>query len=236
MSVYWKIEILNISILYWIQKLRCKAFKNEWNITASLSSKRKWKKRQKEKEREHLYHLFCTVVYNQLRVISTAFSHQSVANLVINRFYTWYCFEFFFFYLQYDFFPLCHSGVFKEWVDRRCHWVRGTGFLDHSTPYPKIPGWECQCAAHTAHPSRTKSMGRVRVAVNVVFGKDREGGRLWIRRGHSLSTCCYVSRYFQNLLIHRGYFSTLLRFDRLFNKLDRWFLEKECVSGESGGQ
>lgn len=98
MSVYWKIEILNISILYWIQKLRCKAFRNEWNITASLSSKRKRKKRQKEKEREHLYHLFCTVVYNQLRVISTAFSHQSVANLVINRFYTWYCFEFFFFF------------------------------------------------------------------------------------------------------------------------------------------
>lgn len=140
----------------------------------------------------------------------------------------------FFFYLEYDFFPLCHSGVFKEWVDRRCHWVRVTGFLDQSSLYPEIPGWECQCAAHTAHPSRTMSMGRVRVAVNVVFWKHREGGRLWIRRGHSLSTCCYVARHFQDLLIRRGYFSTLLRFDRLFNKLDFWFLENECVSGERG--
>lgn len=136
----------------------------------------------------------------------------------------------FFFYLEYDFFPLCHSGVFKEWVDRRCHWVRGTGFLDQSSPCPEIPGWECQCAAHTAHPSRTKSMGRVRAAVNVVFGKDGEGGRLWIRRGHSLSTCCYVSSHFPDFLIHRGYFSTWLRLDRLFNKLNSGFLGNECAS------
>lgn len=92
---------------------------------------------------------------------------------------------------------------------------------------PKIPGWECQCAAHTAHPSRTKSMGRVRAWRSMSYSeKDREGGRLWIRRGHSLSTCCYVARHFHDLLIHRNYFWTLMRFDRLYNKLALW------VSGE----
>lgn len=49
-----------------------------------------------KKKRETEHH-FCTIVYNQLRVISTAFSHRSVSNQLMNRFYTWYCCEYFFF-------------------------------------------------------------------------------------------------------------------------------------------
>lgn len=75
-------------------------------------------------------------------------------------------------YLEDDFFPLCHSGVFKERVDRRCHWGNGSGILDPSSPYPKIPGWGMLARhLHSASQAKSRWEGFARRSMSC-FGKE----------------------------------------------------------------